>query len=264
MKKISLTGIIGAVILIIIGVIVAKTIMFIGIGFILGLTLNSLLLKIDNSLLFKNKLAPETIPQMPVQETEKKIKYNENLSNKYLELKESFNEFRHIDILSEPSTLSLMQLERSVEKFERFIEILSNKFDPEELSYSKFFITVEQVYVAILDNLDNIKNRLHGIGGKDYSYLLDRLDEFERMEKMTQSELEEKSTIRQKKGMVKQEMKKIHEILSTTESVISSLDRILLETSSLKTSSSKLDISGTHAISELEQLIKNAKLYNLG
>lgn len=263
MKKVSITGIIIAMILVLIGGFILRPLSYIGIGIVLGVFLNNVFLKVENAIGTKKQSTITTIQNEQTVETGS-FKYSIKLTNKYTQLKECFNEYRDVDLFSELATTSLIQLERSLEKFERFIVILSNKFSPEELAYSKFYITVEQVYMAILENLDLIENKLKGVGGKDYYYLINRLDGFEKMPQLTKAQFEEMSSIRQKKGMVKKEVKTINEILATTENVISNLDKILMETSNLKTSSSALDVNGNHAISELEQLIKNAKMYNIG
>lgn len=263
LKKISISGIITAIILVIIGGFLLRPLSYIGVGIILGIFLNNIFLKIENSIGSRNQSSSVTSQNLQTPNTDS-FKYSIKLTNKYTQLKECFNEYRSIDLFSELATTSLIQLERSLEKFERFIVVLSNKFNPQELAYSKFYITVEQVYMAILENLDLIENKLKGVGGKDYYYLINRLDGFEKMPQLTKAQFEEMSSIRQKKGMVKKEVKAINEILATTENVISNLDKILMETSNLKTSSSTLDVKGNYAIIELEQLIKNAKMYNIG
>ena len=52
-------------------------------------------------------------------------------------------------------------------------------------------------------------------------------------------------------------------MIAVNEEIISSLDRLLIETSNLSTTSSSLDVSSDFARKELEELIKNARMYNL-
>ena len=93
--------------------------------------------------------------------------------------------------------------------------------------------------------------------------MVKRLESIEHLTTHTQAQIEEMSAIRYKKGMVKKELKTISEIIAVNEEVISSLDRILIETANLTTTSSSLDVSSDFARKELEELIKNARMYNI-
>lgn len=260
MKNISITAIVISIFVIILGTTIFGPLLFLGVGIAIGTVFNDKLRSLDNLFVRRQELSNST---QAIENEPQGIKFNQKFYNKAQDLKESFKDFQAINVFREEAFTSAMQLSRSTEKFDRYIEILNGKFNKEELAYSKFFLTVEQVYAAVLENLEKIDNKFKGLGGKDYVYIVQRLENLEKEPKLTQAQLEEMSAIRQKKGMVKKEMKNIREILSATEGVIVGLDRILIEVSNLNTSSSSLDVSGRFAIEELEQLIKNAGMYNL-
>ena len=192
------------------------------------------------------------------------VKYDNKVEEQYRHLKTALNGYYGVELFKESAGLTLTQLDRTKEKLERFITILNEKFDKEEITYSRFFATVEQVYKVLMENMEKIEKKFQGIGGSDYEYLVKRLESIEHLTTHTQAQIEEMSAIRHKKGMVKKELKSISEMIAVNEEVISSLDRILIETSNLSTTSSSLDVSSDFARKELEELIKNARQYNIG
>lgn len=255
--------ILGSVItLVIVGLVLGNGILIAaGAGFLAGILVSEGLKKFEK----KGKNSIENIQTERVEKVEQNsgVKYDSKVEEKYRHLKMSFNEFYDIALFKENADLTITQLERTKEKFERFINILNEKFDKEEISYSKFFATVEQVYKVLMENMEKIEKKFQGIGGSDYEYLVKRLESIEHLTTHTQAQIEEMSAIRYKKGMVKKELKTISEIISANEEVISSLDRILIETANLTTTSSSLDVSSDFARKELEELIKNARMYNI-
>lgn len=253
-KKILNFG--GPIAVLVIGFFLSKSFFLLSLGFFAGQ--NFLFLK--NKFL-KNKKLEQVNLEIP-KENESKIKYDSKIYDKYNELKKVFNSQCYINVFKETSQTSLIQLERASEKFDRFIEILNNKFNSGEITYSKFFLTVEKVYLVILENLDLVKNKYIGIGGKDYDYLIERLVNLEKMEKLNKAQLDEMSAIRLKKGIVKKELKEIENLLSQTEHIISNLDKILIEVSSLKTTNN-FDVDSSYSVAELERLIREAKQYSI-
>lgn len=255
--------ILGSVItLVIVGLVLGNGILIAaGAGFLAGILVSEGLKKFEK----KGKNSIENIQTERVEKVEQNsgVKYDSKVEEKYRQLKMSFNEFYDIALFKENADLTITQLERTKEKFERFINILNEKFDKEEISYSKFFATVEQVYKVLMENMEKIEKKFQGIGGSDYEYLVKRLESIEHLTTHTQAQIEEMSAIRYKKGMVKKELKTISEIIAVNEEVISSLDRILIETANLTTTSSSLDVSSDFARKELEELIKNARMYNI-
>lgn len=255
-------SILGSVItLIIVGIIMGQIVVVAaGAGFLAGMFSESFLKRFDKT---SRKSLEKTVTTETAEIEKAGVNYDSKVEEQYKNLKKAFNSYYDIEIFRENAGITINQLERTREKFERFRNILNEKFDKEEITYSKFFATVEQVYKVIMENMAKIENKFQGIGGSDYDYLVKRLESIEKMSAHTQTQVEEMSAIRHKKGMVKKELKTISEIIAVNEEVISSLDKILIETSNLNTTSTTLDVSSDFARKELEELIKNARMYNL-
>lgn len=130
--------ILGSVItLVIVGLVLGNGILIAaGAGFLAGILVSEGLKKFEK----KGKNSIENIQTERVEKVEQNsgVKYDSKVEEKYRQLKMSFNEFYDIALFKENADLTITQLERTKEKFERFINILNEKFDKEEISYSKF------------------------------------------------------------------------------------------------------------------------------
>jgi len=182
-------------------------------------------------------------------------------ANKVIYLKISFENFKKIETLAELAKLSLIQLERTEEKFEVFMVILKKKFSIQELAYSKFYVTVEQVYSTIIEKLIEVEEKFNSIGGKDYSYVIHRLESLEKIKNPSKLNVEEIVLIKERAKRREKELLLIEELLVKVEALIQGIERVVIETNSLKTTS---DIHLDEKVSEeLEKLIIDAKLYNV-
>ena len=153
----------------------------------------------------------------------------------------------HGDVFDENILKNLEQLKRFKRKRDTIRKIILQRFSPEELTYQKFESVLDGVENIMYLNMRSILNKIAAFDVEEYEEL-------------------------QRKGFPKdkvsgEKMKIYNEFLSfvenateTNEDILLKLDKMLLEVSKYN-SLEDGDVKKLPAIVEIDELIKNAKLY---
>lgn len=162
---------------------------------------------------------------------------------------EALNHYRHIKTLEEDITFALEQLERMRKKRGTLLNVLNQRFDPEELSFKKFSSVTYEVEKLFYLNVRSILNRL-GV-----------FDESEYKSVMSQNSSKFSNELLQEKRKVYNEyLSFMKSSLGTNEEILLKLDKLLLEISRLD-SFEPGDIDNMPCMQEIDSLIKQTKYY---
>ena len=154
------------------------------------------------------------------------------------------------------------QFERIQDKFETISDILEKKFNPGELTHRRFLASAEEVYLSVLDNLNEIASMLNTTEAIDASYIDKRLEYFKTKEDINADDQKEIDSLNKRKSIKSKQIEHINKLLSTNEQAMTSLDETMTSIASVKTKQgASQDIEQT--IGQLERLAKSAKKYEL-
>ena len=162
------------------------------------------------------------------------------------------------EIASKPG---LLQLRRVQEKFEAFGNVLRSKLKPGELTYSRYLGIAEQVYFAVLDNLDRIVNVSRGIAAIDLNYTGERLAELEALQRPAEAESRELESLRQRVALAKQQRGQIKDWLAANELAMTQLDHTAMTLAGTDTMRGLARLDLETAMTELQRLAAATALY---
>ena len=76
---------------------------------------------------------------------------------------------------------AISQFQDVQEKIVNFRDVLGKKLSPQEMTFSRYMGSAEQVYLSVLDNLDKMATILESISTIDVSYIEDRLQALKKL-----------------------------------------------------------------------------------
>ncbi len=162
---------------------------------------------------------------------------------------EALSRFRRIKVLEEDIGLALRQLERMRKKKSTLLEVLKQRFDPEELSYKKFSSVIYEVEKLFYLNVRSILNRLNTFDAS----------EFESVSGRKPSSLSPE-LLQARKNVYGEYLTFTKQSLGTNEEILLKLDQLMLEISRLD-SLEPGDIDGMPCMQEIDTLIKQTQYY---
>lgn len=151
------------------------------------------------------------------------------------------------DIFDEKILINIEQIKRFIRKRNTITDILLQKFSETEMSYKKFQDVLDDVEKSIYLNMKSILNKISAFDVEDY-------------EKMAQGKHSIDEFTEEKKAIYTEYIEFVDNATNINESILLKLDKILLEISKYNTIE-KSDIAKLPAIQEMDELIRNAKLY---
>ena len=178
-------------------------------------------------------------------------------------LKRELNKFSSSKGLEVYSGQAVQQFEKIRTKFENFKRILSEKFDTTEITYGRFFGTTEQLYLSVLDNLEDIMNSLGTISNIDDAYIKERLQYLEGLESPEDADKREIATLMTRKQLKEKSLLQINELLTINEEAMTQIDLTMATISQTKTKMGRASIDMEIARKDLEELITRTKKYSM-
>lgn len=147
-------------------------------------------------------------------------------------------------------TMILEQIERIEKKILTIKDILLQKFDASEMSYKKYEIAVKEVKEVFFLNIRSILNKINAFDESDYNRI---------KKDFTKSNFS-KEFITNKMGIYNEYISFVKNSVEDNEEILLKLDRLLLELSKFN-SLNDGEIEEMNALSEIDELIKQTKLY---
>jgi hypothetical protein len=142
-------------------------------------------------------------------------------------------------------------------KLHLFLDVLSQKMEPSELTYKKYKKSFEQVYKMALENIKDVVSSQKIIESIDIDalkkelYTLNKEEDAERA-KMKQDRL----------SLFEDESERLNEILINNERAIQEMEEVTIEIGRLKGTKGEDQHAIINAIKELEEWTDNVGLYN--
>lgn len=155
---------------------------------------------------------------------------------RFKELKRQIRKTQYLENVGELGEKTAQQLEQISKRFDKFALLLSQKFNPRELTFGRYYSAAEQTHLATLDNLSSCAASLNQ---------LDVIDESNA----------ERQDLRQK------QIEKIKELLAENEKAITEFDRVSTALSSVRIQRGEADVGLEQAMAELTELGQRAKKY---
>jgi molecular chaperone GrpE (heat shock protein) len=178
-------------------------------------------------------------------------------------LKRELSKFSSSKDLKVFSDQAVKQYEMIRTKFENFKRILSEKFDVSEITYARFFGTTEQLYLSVLDNLEDIMNSLETISNIDETYIEERLNYLTGLKEPEDADLREIETLTVRRELKKKQSEHINELLTINEEAMTQIDISMSAISRIKTKMGRASIDMESARKDLEELINRTKKYSI-
>ena len=157
------------------------------------------------------------------------------------------------------SVTGIKQLELLEVKYHNFEEILSSKLSPTEMTYSRYLSMAEQVYLAVLDNLDKVFLTLKSISAVDKTHLNQRLSILEKESSSTTEK--EKETLNRRLNLYEQQQNRTAEIILANERALTELDEVSAKMASVQMNKGRAELDLDIAMEELRHLAERTDRY---
>jgi hypothetical protein len=161
------------------------------------------------------------------------------------------------------SDQAVQQFEKIRTKFDNFKRILSEKFDSTEITYGRFFGTTEQLYLSVLDNLEDIMNSLGTISNIDDGYIKERMNYLSGLTSPEDADKREMDTLTTRKELKRKSLERVNELLTLNEEAMTQIDLSMSTISQTKTKMGRASIDMEVARQDLEELINRTKKYSM-
>jgi len=178
-------------------------------------------------------------------------------------IKRELKKLSSVEGLKVYSKQAFQQFDKIQTKFDNFKRILSEKFDTTEITYGRFFGTTEQLYLSVLDNLEDIMNSLGTISNIDDSYIEERIKYLNGLTSPEDADRREIKTLTTRKELKQNSLERINELLTINEEAMTQIDLSMSTISRMKTKMGRASIDMEVARQDLEELINRTKKYSM-
>lgn len=155
---------------------------------------------------------------------------------------------REIDETSLPSART--QLDDFKRKFETFVDVLDDRFNPGELTFVRYMSVAEQVYLSGLDNLRNAVISGKAIQSTDAKQLKSRL---EKLGTSTNDDIERAALVERLRGF-EETAKNITDLIVLNEKALTVLDSVTQKLARTQVSKGMADSDTESAMQELGRM----------
>ncbi len=159
-------------------------------------------------------------------------------------------QYKNVKVLKNDVLLALDQLERMEKKKTTLTRVLSERFDPLELSYRKFSSVIAEVEKLLYLNVRGMLNKLSLFDTSEFSLFANTHKPPPFSEKL----------IQKKTALYKDFFTSLKGYLGANEEILLKLDQLLLEISELDSTNYK-EVEEMPCMQELSALINQTKLY---
>ena len=178
-----------------------------------------------------------------------------------LDLEKNLDACNAIDFTDDYAKQALDQFHMSQQRMDNFHKLLADKLTPGELTYGRFYVAAEQLYLAVLDNLQGIVTRLRSISTIDPEYIDTRLRALSKLKQPVATDLEEADTLQQRRVLRLEQLDRVNEMLTFNEKALTEFDRVGTAIAEIKTSKGRTNIDLEAATKEMEALAKRAQRF---
>ena len=153
------------------------------------------------------------------------------------------------------------QFQRSKQRYDNLTNILKSKISTNELTYSRYQGTAEQVYMAILDNLLKVVHSLQSIRPIDGQYIEQRMKALAELPQKTEADEKEEQTLVDRRELRDGQIDLINRILTQNEEAMTMLDKTSAAIAQMNTGVSQSEQSLEEAMQDLAELAQRTSRY---
>ena len=155
----------------------------------------------------------------------------------------------------------LKQIDLLQNKYNAFNDILENKFNKGEITFTRYHAMVEQVFLAVLDNLKQITNMRQAINVIDEGHITQRINDLQ-SRPQTRTGQEELDALIGRYRLLQNQRDKVQERLAQNESAMTKMDEVMAAISVINPGQSRASMDMEDAMKELETLALRASSYS--
>lgn len=203
-----------------------------------------------NQFLKKSITSPVEAAEMIHTQREAKLK----------ELKRQISKSQYLENVGDLGERTAQQLTQISDRFKKFQELLQQKFNPNEITYGRYYSAAERTFLSILDNLNLSAASLGNIDAIDPKYIDEQLKQLSVDASKNAGEI---NSLNERKLLRKKQIESVMELLAFNEKAITEFDRVSTALSEVKTQRGQSDATLEAAMQELTELANRAKKYSI-
>lgn len=155
----------------------------------------------------------------------------------------------------------VQQLERLENKYNTFKELLQQRLNAHELTYTRYLGMTEQVYLAGLDNLNSIAGMRKSMSAMDLRYIEQRIQTLAALQQPSGAEKKELEALQKSLHLRESQREKIHILFSQNEEAMTTINQLMAGLAEMNTRRSRAKMDMENALKELEQLAERSSRY---
>ena len=159
------------------------------------------------------------------------------------------------------SEQGIQQLRLLGEKLDTFTEVLKRRLNAGELTFARYLGTAEQVYLAAIDNLQDISVALTSVRTIDKKYIESRLAELRAPGHAGDDRHRELASLEERKALLERQLGKVAKLFAKNESAMTALDNTASVLADTRMGREHASMETAQAMSELEALANRTHKY---
>jgi hypothetical protein len=190
-------------------------------------------------------------------------KYLDNLLAKLAEVAEKKLFNLKDDLVKYKHAHGAKQLDQFKNKFDTLIEILKSKFDSSQLTYNRYYSIAQEVYLAGIDNLNDIVIALKAMKSIDLKYIETRRAELNKKDPSNKAVQKEMDALQRSKQSFQLQEEKINQLVAENEAALTQIDEATVAISEISKSTNKeAQTDMENSMIALAELANRTKLYS--
>jgi hypothetical protein len=166
-----------------------------------------------------------------------------------------------IDLRGIGSEQAIDQLRLLGEKLDTFTEVLKRRLNAGELTFVRYLGTAEQVYLAAIDNLQDVSVALTSVRTIDKEYIESRLTEIRARAPDDSGRREELASLEERRALLDRQHDKVAKLLAKNESAMTALDNTAAVLADTRMARGHASMETEQAMRELEELANRTHKY---
>lgn len=179
-----------------------------------------------------------------------------------IQIKTDLNSLAHLPGAEEFTEQGSAQFEMAQQRYQNLLELLDRKFESHELAYGRYVATTEQVYLSVVDNLQQVVDTLKSIATVNPAYIIKRLTTLKGLKQPSAADTKELETLRQRQLLRNQQLERVNELLTHNEEAMTVLDKTATAIARISTTAGMAKHSIEEAMADLVSLAERAQAYH--
>ncbi len=140
------------------------------------------------------------------------------------DLQEGLKRYIGLQGAEEHAQQAVAQFEKIKDKYKGITALLDRKIGSGDLDLGRVWGASEQVYLGVLDNLNQVLGLLDSVAGIDVPYVYDRLRKLSKIKKPTKADTREVETLKKRLNLREEQLQKINHLLTKNEEALTQIE----------------------------------------